>query len=63
LTRREFFNVCTKQNIRHLFGAVKGFHEGVEETRRTLSCDEAAAQLVKDRQKRLHQHKRKRKEG
>ena len=61
MTRREFFNVCTKENIRHVLGALNGFQEGVKETTRP-SCDEAAMQLAKDRQ-RLHQHKRKRKEG
>jgi len=62
LTRREFFNVCTKENVRHVLGALKGFQEGEKETTRPSSCDEAAMQLAKDRQ-RLHQHKRKRKEG
>jgi hypothetical protein len=65
LTRREFLNVCKTENLKHIFGAVKRFQEGVKETEIPLSCDEVATQFHKER-KRLHQHtrlKRNRKEG
>jgi len=48
ITRREFLNLGTKENLKHLFGAWYGFQEGVKEKTR-MSCDEAAKKVFKKR--------------
>lgn len=61
LTRRDFLNVCSKENLKHIFHAWNGFQEGVKEKTRR-SCDEVGKQFFK---KRLHQQEfyKNRKEG
>jgi len=46
LNRREFLNVCSKENLKHLFGAYQDFQEGVKEKSRR-SCDEVSSKLFK----------------
>jgi len=48
ISRREFFNVCSKENLKHLFGAMKGFEEGVKEKTRR-SCDEVGKKFFASR--------------
>jgi len=52
ITRREFINICSKENLRHAFGAWNSFQEGVKEKSR-YSCDEAGKMFFKNR---LRQH-------
>jgi hypothetical protein len=47
-SRREFINVCSKENLKCLFGAINGFHEGVKEKSRR-SCDEVSLKFFKKR--------------
>lgn len=50
ISRREFFNVLSKKNLKHLFGAVREFQIGVKETSRR-SCDEVAKMFFKRKTK------------
>jgi len=47
-SRREFLNVYSKENMKHLFKAFKTYKEGVEEKSRR-SCDEVAKMFFKKR--------------
>jgi len=49
VTRREFINVFSKQKVKHVLEAVKGYNEGVKETSRR-SCDEIALKFFNKRQ-------------
>jgi hypothetical protein len=53
LTRRDFFNVCSKENLKQAFKVFQSFKEGEKETLRR-SCDEAGKLLFKNR---LHKMK------
>jgi hypothetical protein len=53
LTRRDFFNVCKKENLKQAFEVFHSFKEG-EEAGLRRSCDEAAELFFK---KRLHKTK------
>jgi len=50
VSRREFMNVFSKQNVKHVLDAVKGYKEGVTENSRR-SCNEVALNFFKKRQK------------
>jgi len=52
LNRRDFLNMYSKENLKHLVGAMQQFQEGVKEKSRR-SCDEVGLNLFK---KRFHQH-------
>jgi hypothetical protein len=43
-------NVFTKENAKHVLGALKGYKEGVEENSRR-SCHDVALKFFKNRQK------------
>jgi len=47
VTRREFMNVFSKQNVKHVLDAMKGYNEGVKETSRR-SCHEVALNYFKN---------------
>jgi len=53
LTRREFLNVCTKENLKHAFKAFHNLKEGEKESLRR-SCDEVGKMFFKNR---LHKSK------
>jgi len=53
LTRRDFFNVCKKENLKQAFKVFHSFKEGEKEALRR-SCDEVAKMLFKNR---LHKMK------
>jgi len=48
LTRRDFLNVCTKENLKHVFKAVHNMKEGEKETLRR-SCDDVAKKFFTSR--------------
>jgi len=48
LSRREFFNVCTKENLTQVFKAIRSMKEGEKETGRR-SCEEAGKMFFKNR--------------
>ena len=49
VTRREFMNVFSKQNVKHVLEAIKGYNEGVKETSRR-SCNEIALEFFNKKQ-------------
>jgi len=49
LNRRDFFKVCTKENLKQAFQAFHSFKEGEKETLRR-SCDEVGKLFFKNRQ-------------
>jgi len=49
LSRREFMNVFTKENAKHVLGALKGYKESAKQTSRH-SCDEVTLKFFKNRQ-------------
>jgi hypothetical protein len=53
LTRREFFGFCSRENLKHVFKAVKSFEDGVKEPRRRRSCDEVSKKFFKRRQNKI----------
>jgi len=53
ISRREFFNVYSKENLKHIFGAMKGFEEGEKEKTRR-SCDEVGKKFFESRRKKTH---------
>jgi len=48
LSRREFLNLGSKENLKHLLGAWYGFQEGVQEKSR-MSCHEVGKKFFKNR--------------
>jgi hypothetical protein len=53
LTRREFFTVCTKENLKQALKTFQNMKEGEKETLRR-SCDEVGRMFFKNR---LHKMK------
>lgn len=56
ISRREFFSVCSRDNLKHIFGAMKGFEEGVKEKTRR-SCDEVGKMFFQSRTKKMNLRK------
>lgn len=54
-------NVASKENLKHLFGAIKSFQEGVKEKSRR-SCNEVALNFFNNKRPKLNPLKN-RKEG